>query len=119
LKRILIVEDHRDAASMLAELLQVHGYEALCAPDGPRALELAESFKPHVALLDIELPNMDGYQLARRLRVLPDMNDVVLIAVTGHGEDTMREWSRKYGFRHHFLKPLDHDELLEVLRKVG
>ena len=88
--RVLIVDDNEDAATLLAEGLETIGYETRVAYEGPTALRIAEQFAPDVGLLDIGLPVMDGYELARRLRELPGLSQVRLIAVTGYGQDEDR-----------------------------
>lgn len=114
--RILVVDDNEDAADMLVEALASAGYRVRAANDGPAALRVAAEFKPHVALLDIGLPVMDGYELAERLQQLPELNGVRLFAVTGYAQQTDRERSTAAGFAGHFAKPLDVDVLRTVLR---
>ena len=114
-RRILVVDDNCDAAVSLAEVLVELGHQVEVAHDGRFALEVAHNFKPDVCLLDIGLPVMDGYELARRLRQssrLPE--DVRMIAVTGYGQDADRQRSQEAGFNAHVVKPVD----LEVLTKV-
>jgi signal transduction histidine kinase/CheY-like chemotaxis protein len=113
--RILIVDDNVDATESMAEFLEELGYEAKTAHDGPEALRVAKSFKPSTCLIDIGLPVMDGYELARQLRgsgYLPD--GARLIAVTGYGQDTDRRRSREAGFDAHLVKPVD----VEVLTRA-
>ena len=117
--RVLVVDDNADAAEMLAEALSLHGHETRVAHDGPAALRICQEFRPAVALLDIGLPVMDGYELAGRLRSLAGMEDVRLIAVTGYGQDTDRDRSRAAGFHSHLVKPLDLDALDGVIRRGG
>jgi CheY-like chemotaxis protein len=117
-RRVLVVDDNRDAAEVLAETLRVYGHEARLAFDGPGALDVAASFHPEVALLDIGLPVMDGYELARRLRELPEGRSMRLIAVTGYGQESDRRRSREAGFDRHLVKPIDVttlDSLIEQL----
>jgi CheY-like chemotaxis protein len=116
--RILVVDDNEDAADMLVEALGSKGYPTRRAHDGPAAIRVCREFKPHVALLDIGLPVMDGYELAGRLRQLPGMNVLRLYAVTGYAQQSDRERSRAAGFDRHFVKPLDVDEIDRVLRDV-
>ena len=110
--RVLIVDDHADVARMLVEALTAVGHEVRFAHDGAAALEICREFTPAVALLDIDLPVMDGYTLAERLRELPGMDDVHVIAITGYGE---RRRSRVAGFDRHLVKPIDLDELNRIL----
>lgn len=115
LRRILIVDDNRDAAETLAEALLTLGFEARTALDGPAALEVAASFRPDIAVLDIGLPVMDGHELARKLRGLLG-RAVVLVALTGYGQDRDRARSRSAGFDEHLVKPVELQALLRVAR---
>jgi CheY-like chemotaxis protein len=111
-KRILIVDDNEDAAESIADLLRDLGNEIETAYDGPAALRIAKLFKPEVCLVDIGLPAMDGYELARRLRESHDLAaGARLIAVTGYGQDADRERSRLAGFDSHLVKPVNLDVL--------
>jgi signal transduction histidine kinase/CheY-like chemotaxis protein len=112
-KRILVVDDNDDSVAMLAEALEAFGYRTAVAHDGASALEVASAFAPHVALLDIGLPVMDGYELAQRLR--ERHADLTLFALTGYGQPEDRERSRQAGFLEHLTKPLDLDELSRLL----
>ena len=112
--RILVVDDNEDAADMLAQALAMKGHHTRVAHDGLMAIRVSGEFKPAVALLDIGLPVMDGYELAGRLRGLGGMDDLRLIAVTGYGQDTDRQRSRAAGFEKHLVKPID-VEALETL----
>ena len=114
-KRVLVVDDHRDSAEMLCEVLQVYGYVTRVAHDGPLALQLAESFKPDIALVDISLPQMDGYEVARRIRQLPGLREIKLIALTGHSEAAHRNQSQQAGFDRHLVKPIDPEELRRLI----
>ena len=116
--RVLVVDDNPDAASLLAEALDMHGYRTLVAHDGPSALAAAPSFEPELALLDIGLPVMDGYELARRLRDLRAPAPIRLVAITGYGQESDRALSRKAGFDAHMVKPVDLDALLAVLARL-
>jgi CheY-like chemotaxis protein len=113
--RILIVDDNRDNAESLARLLQLMGHEIAVAYDGPAAVDCAETFRPAVVLLDLGLPGLDGYEVARRIRARPDGKDVTLIAATGWGAVDDRRRSREAGFDHHMVKPIDLDELEKIL----
>lgn len=112
-RRILVVDDNQDSAESLALLLEIYGHEVRTAFAGPAALETASTFRPDVVLLDIGLPGMDGYEVARRLRAEHDR--CRLIALTGYGRDDDRERSREAGFDHHLVKPVDLNELARVL----
>jgi signal transduction histidine kinase len=113
-RRILVVDDNLDAADLIAEALRTVGYQVAVAHDGPSALELARRVRPEIALLDIGLPLMDGYELARRLRQQED-HRIKLIAITGYGQDSDRARTRELGFAHHFVKPVDLQTLLASL----
>ena len=113
--RVLIVDDNRDALTLLADALSAVGYEVRTAHDGPEALNAAPAFKPHVAVLDIGLPVMDGYELATRLRAIAGLRALRLIAVTGYGQDSDRRRSETSGFDAHLVKPVALDELLLAL----
>jgi PAS domain S-box-containing protein len=112
-RRVLIVDDNADVVEVMGELLRVSGYQVAVAHDAPEALRLAGRFEPEVAVLDIGLPVMDGYELARRLRLgNPGLR---LVAVTGYGQAEDRERSRAAGFQEHLVKPIDTDVLLAAV----
>jgi signal transduction histidine kinase/DNA-binding response OmpR family regulator len=116
--RILVVDDNRDSALSLAMLLQLAGNEVETAHDGPDALQAAGRFHPDVALLDIGLPRMDGYELARRLRRLPGLKRVRLAALTGYGSEEDRRRSREAGFNYHLVKPIEMETLQTLLANL-
>ena len=105
--RVLVVDDNEDSAHLLAEVLVQKGYDARIALDAASALRLAAEMRPDIAILDIGLPVMDGYELAAHLRALPDLGDVNLIALTGYGQEADRRRTGQAGFRHHLVKPVD------------
>jgi CheY-like chemotaxis protein len=113
--RVLVVDDNADAAHMLAMFLEVSGYIAMVENNPRKALENIESLAPDVCLLDIGLPEMDGNELARKLRSLPAAADVLLVAITGYGYESDRKASLAAGFDHHLVKPVDPHELLVLL----
>lgn len=113
--RILVVDDNVDSADSMALLLGLDGHETRTAFDGPGALAEALAFRPRVVLLDIGLPGMDGYEVARRMRELPGLRDVLLIAITGYGRDDDRARSKEAGFDHHLVKPVDPETLGRLL----
>jgi CheY-like chemotaxis protein len=113
--RVLVVEDNADAAATLGVLLRLYGHEAQVAPCGPTALEMAAAFRPEVVLLDIGLPGLDGFQVAQRLRERPDTKEVVLVAMTGYGQESDRRRAREAGFDHFLVKPVDPAELERLL----
>jgi CheY-like chemotaxis protein len=104
---VLVVDDNVDAATLLGDLLTSRGYRTCVAHDAAEVLRLAGDFVPDVALLDIGLPAMDGYELARRLRALPAWRHVKLLALTGYGQSTDRARSVDVGFDDHLVKPID------------
>jgi signal transduction histidine kinase len=112
--RVLVVDDNRDAADTLAEALALRGHETRCAYDGLEAVELARRFDPEVVLLDLGLPVLDGYEVARRLRESGARGR--LVALTGYGQDSDRRRSAAAGFDRHLVKPIQMDDLREVLR---
>jgi signal transduction histidine kinase/ActR/RegA family two-component response regulator len=113
-KRVLVVDDNRDAAMSLAMLLKTYGHETRFVDSGEAALEMAEDFRPQVVLLDIGLPEMDGYEVARHLRQSNSINDPFLIAITGYGQPQDRDRSEAAGFDHHLVKPVNLSELLAL-----
>ncbi|HUP06055.1 MAG TPA: ATP-binding protein [Caldimonas sp.] len=118
-RRVLVVDDNVDAAMALAAMLELDGHHVRTAFDGVSALELAERFGPEVALLDIGMPGMDGCELARRLAARPWAGRLVLVAITGWGQDGDRRRSAEAGFAHHLVKPVDPPELAALLSTVS
>lgn len=116
--RIMIVDDNVDAASMLQMVLEVMGHTVTVEHGSRRALERAQSETPDVCLLDIGLPDMDGIELAQRLRALPNTAKSVLIAITGYGQESDRQRTFAAGFDHHLVKPLDAKELVAILAEI-
>jgi PAS domain S-box-containing protein len=118
-QRILIVDDNEDAADTLALLLQLDGHETQAVYSSKGALERAQSFRPDVMLLDIGLPEMNGYEVARQLRSLPGLQRLRLIALTGYGQAVDRARARAAGFDDHLMKPVDAEELARALAGVS
>jgi CheY-like chemotaxis protein len=117
---VLIVEDNVDAADSLSMLLRLHGHDIQVARTGPTAVEMAFASRPDVVLLDIGLPGMDGYQVAKRLREKPEFKDVMLCALTGYTpSEADRERQHETGFDHYYVKPVDLAKLLELFRSIG
>jgi PAS domain S-box-containing protein len=114
-RRILVVEDNRDAADTLRMFLEARGHEVRVAYTGPEGVREATAWLPDVVLLDIGLPGLDGYALARRLRGEPGLEKALLAALTGYGGEDDRRRSREAGFDHHLVKPADPADLLRVL----
>jgi PAS domain S-box-containing protein len=112
--RVLLVEDNVDAAEALAELLRLWGHEVEIAHDGATAVQVAQTARPDVVLLDIGLPGMDGYQVAGALRSLKELHGALIVALTGYGQESDRQRAAVAGFDHHLIKPVD----LEALRKL-
>ena len=113
--RILVVDDNVDSAETLGLWLQMMGHAVRVVHDGPSAVEAAAGFVPDVVLLDIGLPGMSGYEVARHIRELPALQNAVLVAQTGWGQQEDRRRSEAAGFQHHLVKPLDPDALQDLL----
>jgi signal transduction histidine kinase/ActR/RegA family two-component response regulator len=116
-RRVLVVDDNADAANTLCSILELFGHKVRCVYDGVSTLAVAESFRPDVILLDIGLPGMDGYAVARAIRAHPALRSTRLIAVTGYGQGTDRERSLAAGFDQHLTKPVDADRLHRLLMR--
>lgn len=112
---MLVVDDHEGTAESLAVLLEMMGHEVRTSRDGRAALELAADWCPHLALLDISLPGLDGYDLARALRECPQLQGIVLAAVTGWGQEEDKRRAFAAGFDHHLIKPVAGDVLEKLL----
>ena len=117
-RRVMVVEDNPDIAETTATMLAIFGHAVCVARDGIQALLRAEEFAPEVVLLDIGLPQMDGYEVARRLRQLPQMQQALLVALTGYGQPADRERGREAGFDEHLLKPVDPAVLAETIAQA-
>lgn len=114
-RRVLVVDDNVDAATTLNLLLKSLGHETCVAYDGAQALTMAVDFRPDIVLLDIGMPGLDGYEVARRLRALRKDPPLRIVAVTGWGQETDRQKSQEAGFDVHLVKPVDANELARVL----
>jgi two-component system CheB/CheR fusion protein len=114
-RRLMVIDDNRDAAESMSMLLELWGHEVVCAYDGRSALEAAAKYHPDAVFLDIGLPGMDGYEIAERLRELPESSHAVLIAITGYGQDEDRRRSRDAGIDHHLVKPVAPETLHTLL----
>ena len=117
-RRILIADDNNDALESLATLLQLSGHEVYTATNGGTALQSAERHLPEVALLDIGMPLLDGYEVAKRIRAQPWGGRITLVALTGWGQDSDRRRSREAGFDSHLVKPLDLEILTDLLDRL-
>ncbi len=113
--RILIADDNRDICETCATLVELWGHEPHVAADGMEALDLVDKVRPDIALIDIGMPGMNGYEVARRIRQSPHGKDVVLIAVTGWGQEEAKAQAAVAGFDHHLTKPIDTAQLARIL----
>ncbi|MGX4642225.1 hybrid sensor histidine kinase/response regulator [Massilia sp. SYSU DXS3249] len=113
--RVMVVDDNQDAAQMLATLLEVQGHAVSVEYDGRGALARARREQPQVMLLDIGLPDTDGYALARQLRALPELHGITLVALTGYGQNEDRRRAEEAGFDHHLVKPADLEQVSQIL----
>jgi CheY-like chemotaxis protein len=118
-RRILVIDDNVDAAESLAALLRLREHDVRVVHDGRTALKTATAFRPQVVFLDIAMPDMDGYEVARRLRQRPELEDPRLVAVTGFGRDQNRRLAKEAGFDEHVTKPLDPATLPALLARLG
>ena len=116
-RRVLLVDDSVDAAEALSMLLETLGHEVRTMHDGTSALAIVDEFRPEAVILDIGLPGMDGFALARELRKLPSAHDVLLIALTGYGGDEDRLRARAAGFDHHLVKPVSFADLEDLIAR--
>ena len=115
--RIMVVDDNVDAAESLAMMLELDGHFVVRAHDGAAAIAIASSERPSVMLLDIGLPDIDGYELARRLRALPEVDNALLIAVTGYGQAEDRRRAEDAGFDRYLMKPVEFESLRSMLQE--
>jgi two-component system CheB/CheR fusion protein len=112
--RVLVVDDYVDSAESMAVLLQAEGHEVRIAHEGLTAIKMAPDFKPSLVFLDIGLPGMNGFEVARSLRSMPETKDCVLVAMTGYGQAEDHQRSLENGFDRHFVKPVDPLALQEL-----
>ncbi len=117
--RVLVVDDNRAAARMLEFLIQSSGHSVRLADTGSTALAAALEYRPDVMLVDIGLPGMDGFEVARRIRQQLGLREIVLVAVTGYGQDSDRLRSKEAGFDHHLVKPADFNQLRQIFAAVA
>ncbi len=116
--RVLVVNDYRDNVESMAMLLRLYGYQVDTALGGAAALEIARHQRPNVVLLDISMPGIDGYEVARQLRSL-FQHKITIIALTAYGSEDERKRSQNAGFDRHFIKPVDPAEVEQLLRKLA
>jgi CheY-like chemotaxis protein len=117
-RHVLIVDDNVDLAESMALLLRLYGHEVRLAYDGLAALEEAYAYRPDVMFLDLDLPKLDGYEVARRLRLEPAMRDMKLVAMTGYGQEEDRRLTQEVGFQLHMVKPVDFNKVEELLSSL-
>ena len=117
--RVLVVDDNVDSAQSLAKLLKLFGHDVQLAYDGPSGLQAAQTMRPDVMLLDIGLPGLTGLEVAEQIRQQSALNGMVLVALTGYGQDSDRQLSRQAGFDHHLVKPADFAEVRKILSSVA
>jgi CheY-like chemotaxis protein len=116
-QRVLVVDDNTDAAASLALLLNMEEYEVRTAADGEEAIEQARIFAPQIIFMDLAMPRLDGLEAARRIRALPQGEEIRIIALTGWGQEADRQRTRAAGMDHHLVKPVSLDALQSVLRE--
>ncbi len=117
-RRILVVDDNRDAAEMMRTLLELDGHEVTAVHDGGAAIQHAMAWRPDVALIDLGMPAMNGFDVARRLRAELSLDGIVLVALTGYGQEEDVRRSREAGFHYHVTKAADFGPLLRVLDQI-
>jgi len=117
--RVLVVDDNVDTAQTLAMLLELSGHDVRTAHTGPNALEATLDYRPNVVLLDIGLPGLNGYEVAKRIRQQPVLHNIVLVAMTGYGQQTDRRISQESGFDHHLVKPTDFGKVQQILATIS
>jgi DNA-binding response OmpR family regulator len=116
--RILVVDDHAPSAEMVAEILGLEGYDVRIAHSAAQALESVQEFAPAVAVLDIGLPDEDGFEVARKIKARNDAAPIHLIALSGYGQSQYPRRAREAGFERYLVKPVDLDELLALVRDL-
>jgi CheY-like chemotaxis protein len=114
-RRVLLVDDNRDSVETLSMLLRIKGHDAQIAQSGEEAMAAADQYQPHLVVLDLSLPGMDGYEVARQLRRRPYGANLVLVALTGWSGREVQARAAEAGFDFHLLKPVEWPELEEVL----
>jgi CheY-like chemotaxis protein len=117
--RVLMVDDNVDTVLSFSMLLKASGHDVRPAHDGPTAVQAALDYRPDVVVLDIGLPGLNGYEVAKRIRQHPVLKNVVLVAMTGYGQETDRQRSQEAGFDHHLVKPARFEQLQQILATVS
>jgi len=118
-RRVLVVDDNQDGADMLTQLLEAEGFAAEAVYNGEDALAAIQAARPDIVVMDIGLPGMDGYEAVRRIRALPRGKDILVIAVTGWGQESAKLQAREAGFDHHLVKPVRFEKIREFLAGQG
>jgi DNA-binding response OmpR family regulator len=118
-RRVLVVDDHAPSAEMVAEILTLEGYEVRIAHSAGQAIEVALQFHPCVAILDIGLPDEDGFEVARNIKARDELQPIRLIALSGYGQSQYPRRAREAGFERYLVKPVDLDELLALVRELA
>lgn len=116
--RVLVIEDNHDAAEALAMLLELYGHDATVFSDGPKAIEAVRTAAFDLAFVDIGLPGMDGYEVARRIRKLANAKPMLLVALTGYGQDSDKQRALAAGFDEHLTKPVKIERLQALLKRA-
>jgi CheY-like chemotaxis protein len=116
--RLLVVDDNEDAATSLAMLLRLKGHDVMVAHDGPSALEIASDYRPNLVFLDLGMPQMDGFEVARRLKRMSELENTLVVAVTGWGQEEDRRRTAEAGFHRHLVKPPEPKALENVLAEL-
>jgi CheY-like chemotaxis protein len=115
---VLVVDDDSDHATSLAILLREYGFDSQVCLHANDCMEAVERLRPQVILLDLAMPGMSGFDIADEIQRNPDLRPACLVAVTGHGQESVRQQTKKNGFDHHLLKPVDFHELESILKTV-
>ncbi len=118
-RKLLLIEDNPDIGETLRDLLELLGHTVEWTDDGLRGIAFALATRPHAALVDIGLPGIDGYEVARRLRASQECSQLILIALTGYGRPEDRSKSLEAGFDAHLVKPVAPEELLELIERIA
>jgi DNA-binding response OmpR family regulator len=117
-RRVLVVDDHMPSAEMVAEILGLEGYEVRIAHTASEAMQEAQRFAPRVVILDIGLPDEDGFEVARKMKERNELQSTRLIALSGYGQSQYPRRAREAGFERYLVKPVDLDELLALVREL-
>lgn len=117
--RVLIVDDNVDSAYLMVAMMQMYGYQSRIAYTGQSALDMIVEYQPDFVMLDISLPDIDGYEVARRIRQNTQLKNVKLIASTGYGLESDRQKSEEAGFNYHLVKPMDPDKLPQIFEMLA